>query len=170
MSRPAEQQLELEVVRIEPPHPSRARANGLPRGKTLGPRLALSPDEAAALLGVSRDYFDEHVLDELRIVRRGRRILVALSELERSLDRARRALPSVEPDGRGDRSPPLTHMRLADGKRCNCEPGYRVAAYDAISKRKVSKTFRTLGEARAWRATAQTQAAKGIRLAGHQGR
>jgi integrase len=53
-----------------------------------------------------------------------------------------------------------------DGKRCNCEPGYRVAAYDAISKRKVSKTFRTLGEARRWRASAQTQAAKGVRLAG----
>jgi len=52
------------------------------------------------------------------------------------------------------------------GKRCNCEPGYRVAAYDAISKRKVSKTFRTLGEARRWRATAQTQAARGVRLAG----
>ena len=53
-----------------------------------------------------------------------------------------------------------------DGKRCNCEPGYRVAAYDAISKREASKTFRTLGEARRWRATAQTQAAKGVRLAG----
>ena len=53
-----------------------------------------------------------------------------------------------------------------DGKRCNCMPGYRVAAYDAISKRKVSKTFRTLGEARRWRAAAQTQAAKGVRLAG----
>jgi integrase len=53
-----------------------------------------------------------------------------------------------------------------DGKRCNCEPGYRVAAYDAISKRKVSKTFRTLGAARRWRAAAQTQAAKGVRLAG----
>ena len=53
-----------------------------------------------------------------------------------------------------------------DGKRCNCEPGYRVAAYDAISKRKVSKTFRTLGGARRWRASAQTQAAKGVRLAG----
>ncbi|HEX4519008.1 MAG TPA: tyrosine-type recombinase/integrase [Gaiellaceae bacterium] len=53
-----------------------------------------------------------------------------------------------------------------DGKRCNCEPGYRVAAYDAISKRKVSKTFRTLAEARRWRAGAQTQAAKGVRLAG----
>ena len=38
------------------------------------------------------------------------------------------------------------------GRRCNCEPGYRVAAYDAMSKRKVSKTFRTLAEARRWRA------------------
>lgn len=53
-----------------------------------------------------------------------------------------------------------------DCKRCNCEPGYRVAAYDAISKRKVSKTFRTLAEARRWRAGAHTQAAKGVRLAG----
>ena len=53
-----------------------------------------------------------------------------------------------------------------DGRRCNCEPGYRVAAYDAVSKRKVSKTFKTLGEARGWRATAHTQTAKGIRLAG----
>jgi hypothetical protein len=53
-----------------------------------------------------------------------------------------------------------------DGKRCNCSPGYRVAAYDAISKRKVSKTFRGLAEARRWRAGAQSQAAKGVRLAG----
>src|SRR6266545_454869 len=53
-----------------------------------------------------------------------------------------------------------------DGRRCNCEPGYRVAAYDAISKRKVSKTFKTLGAARRWRAAAQTQTAKGVRLAG----
>jgi integrase len=52
------------------------------------------------------------------------------------------------------------------GKRCNCNPGYRVAAYDAISRRKVSKTFRTLAEARRWRAGARVQAAKGIRLAG----
>jgi excisionase family DNA binding protein len=51
-------------------------------------RLALSPDEAAAVLGVSRDYFDEHVLGELRTVRRGRRILVALAELERWLERS----------------------------------------------------------------------------------
>ena len=52
------------------------------------------------------------------------------------------------------------------GKRCTCEPGYRVAVYDAIARRKVSKTFRTLAEARRWRAAAQTQAAKGVRLSG----
>ena len=52
------------------------------------------------------------------------------------------------------------------GRRCNCEPGYRVAAYDAMSRRKVSKTFRTLAEARRWRAGALAQAAKGVRLAG----
>lgn len=52
------------------------------------------------------------------------------------------------------------------GKRCTCQPGYRVVVYDAISKRKVSKTFATASEARRWRAAAQTQAAKGVRLAG----
>jgi hypothetical protein len=40
------------------------------------------------VLGVSRDYFDEHIIDELRVVRRGRRILVALAELDRWLDRS----------------------------------------------------------------------------------
>jgi hypothetical protein len=40
------------------------------------------------VLGVSRDYLDEHVICELRIVRRGRRILIALAELERLLDRS----------------------------------------------------------------------------------
>lgn len=49
-------------------------------------RLAVSPDESAAMLGVSRDYFDEHVAPELRIVRRGRRRLVPVRELERWLD------------------------------------------------------------------------------------
>jgi excisionase family DNA binding protein len=57
-------------------------------GRRALPRLAVSPDEAAALLGVSRDYLDEHVIGELRVVRRGRRILIALAELERWLDRA----------------------------------------------------------------------------------
>jgi excisionase family DNA binding protein len=82
------QQLELEVVQVESPEKPRPRRNGSSAPRRLGPRLALSPDEAAALLGVSRDYFDEHVIAELRIVRRGRRILVSLAELERWLERA----------------------------------------------------------------------------------
>lgn len=51
------------------------------------PRLALTPVEAAACLGVSRDFFDQHILPELRIVRRGRRRLVPTRELDRWLDR-----------------------------------------------------------------------------------
>lgn len=50
-------------------------------------RLALSPTEAAEALSVSRDYFDVHVAPDLRIVRRGRRRLVPLRELERWLER-----------------------------------------------------------------------------------
>jgi excisionase family DNA binding protein len=88
---------------VVPPAPApadtRSGAKHSPTGQSAGkspsearrprplPRLAVSPDEAAEMLGVSRDYFDEHVIDELRVVRRGRRILVALTELERWLDR-----------------------------------------------------------------------------------
>jgi hypothetical protein len=50
-------------------------------------RLALSPDEAAAALSVSRDFFDEHISSELRCVRRGRRKFVSVKELERWLER-----------------------------------------------------------------------------------
>ena len=49
-------------------------------------RLALTPNEAAVALGVSRDFLDEHVMPNLRIVRRGRRRLVPVRELERWLD------------------------------------------------------------------------------------
>lgn len=52
------------------------------------PRLALSAEEAAASLGVSRDYLDEHIGDELRWTRRGRRKIVAIAELERWLERS----------------------------------------------------------------------------------
>lgn len=52
------------------------------------PRLALSPNEAAQSLGVSRDYFDDHIAAELRTVRRGRRKLIPIKELERWLDRS----------------------------------------------------------------------------------
>jgi excisionase family DNA binding protein len=90
---------DLEVLPAKPAepskHPDRMRRadrgahtkQSAGRRNTL-PRLAVSPDEAAAVLGVSRDYLDEHVIGELRVVRRGRRILIALAELERWLDRS----------------------------------------------------------------------------------
>jgi len=53
---------------------------------TAVPRLALSPGEAAEALGCSRDYFDHHIGPELRWVRRGRRKLVAVTELSRWLE------------------------------------------------------------------------------------
>lgn len=51
------------------------------------PRLALTPAEAAQAIGVSRDFFDEHVKPELRVVRRGRLVLIPTRELERWLER-----------------------------------------------------------------------------------
>jgi hypothetical protein len=51
-------------------------------------RLALSKAEAAEALGCSVDFLEEHVLPELRVVRRGRRVFVAVAELERWLDRS----------------------------------------------------------------------------------
>lgn len=51
------------------------------------PRLGLTADEAARSLSVSRDFFDEHVLPELRVIRRGRRRIIPLREIERWLDR-----------------------------------------------------------------------------------
>jgi excisionase family DNA binding protein len=50
------------------------------------PRIAMSKREAASALGVSVDFFDEHIVRDLRMVRVGRRRLVPIAELERWLD------------------------------------------------------------------------------------
>jgi hypothetical protein len=50
------------------------------------PRIAMSKQEAAAALGVSIDFFDEHIVPDLRMARVGRRRLVPIAELERWLD------------------------------------------------------------------------------------
>ncbi len=108
-------------------------------------------------------------LERLNVGRREERVDLAVAQTE--------LLPALDDDI--DRRLPvssvparfsyLTGTPDASLRRLQIGPEGRqvlLAAYDAISKRKVSKTFRTLGEARRWHATAQTQAAKGVRLAG----
>jgi hypothetical protein len=57
------------------------------------PRIALTPPEAAAAIGVGPDFFDENVAPELRLIRRGRKRLVPVTELERwTAENASRAL------------------------------------------------------------------------------
>src|SRR6478672_11668564 len=89
---PRQSSLTARPLELEVSQPGQAERSALSQRpakerKRVLPRLSVSPNEAAEMLGVSRDYFDEHVVHELRIVRRGRRILVALVELERWLDR-----------------------------------------------------------------------------------
>jgi hypothetical protein len=47
------------------------------------------------------------------------------------------------------------------GLRCNCSPAYRAVVSSAADKRRVTKTFRTLSEAKAWRADAQSALRQG---------
>lgn len=56
-------------------------------GASPRPRLAVNKTDAAGMLGVSVDFFDEHIEPELRSVRRGRRVLFPVCELEAWLDR-----------------------------------------------------------------------------------
>jgi hypothetical protein len=51
-------------------------------------RLAYSKAEAAAALGVSIDFLEEHILSELCVIRKGRLVLVPVKELERWVDRS----------------------------------------------------------------------------------
>jgi excisionase family DNA binding protein len=47
------------------------------------PRVALTPSEAAAALGVGLTFFDAEVAPEVRVIRRGRKRLIPLAELQR---------------------------------------------------------------------------------------
>ena len=61
-----------------------------------GLRLALSPEEAAAAVSLSRSQFYEVVLPELRTILVGRRRLVPVVELERWLEREARRMATIE--------------------------------------------------------------------------
>jgi hypothetical protein len=47
------------------------------------PRVALTPPEAAAALGVGPDFFDVNIRPELKVIRRGSKRLIPVSELQR---------------------------------------------------------------------------------------
>ncbi len=58
-------------------------------------RRALTKAEAADSLGVSVDFFEAHVQPELRLVRKGRKVLIPVGELDRWLsDNAATTLPT----------------------------------------------------------------------------
>lgn len=60
------------------------------------PRIALTPAEAAAAIGVGPDFFDEKVAPDLRLIRRGRKRLVPVTELERwTAENAERVLGEI---------------------------------------------------------------------------
>lgn len=56
------------------------------RGLFHGERIALRRDHAAEALDVRVDFFDEHIAPEMRAVRRGRKTLYPVRELERWVD------------------------------------------------------------------------------------
>lgn len=63
-------------------------SNHMERERPTVHRLALSVSEACEALGCGWDFWREHVEPELRIVRRGRRKMVAVAELADWLERS----------------------------------------------------------------------------------
>lgn len=63
-------------------------SNHMERERPIVQRLALSVSEACEALGCGWDFWREHVEPELRVVRRGRRKMVAVSELADWLERS----------------------------------------------------------------------------------
>jgi hypothetical protein len=68
-----------------PGQPERRRRRRRVKGPPSSiPRVTLQvPGEAARALGVSHDFFNEHVKQELKLIYRGRLTLVRVAELER---------------------------------------------------------------------------------------
>jgi hypothetical protein len=52
------------------------------------------------------------------------------------------------------------------GARCRCTPSYRAVVWSSVEGKKVARSFPTLAAARSWRADAQKQAQRGVRLGG----
>lgn len=73
---------------------SHAQNGASPKSKRAVPRLALRRSEAAEAIGVSLDFFEQHVQPEIAVVHVGRLLLVPTPELEAWLRRNARELPA----------------------------------------------------------------------------
>jgi hypothetical protein len=62
------------------------------------PRVALTPPEAAAAVGVGPDFFKDNIAPHLRQIRIGKKRLIPVAELERFADENAEA-PMVEQVG-----------------------------------------------------------------------
>ncbi len=58
-------------------------------------RLAVGPVEAATALGVSVTYFTENIVADLRVIRRGRRVIIPIAELVRWMEREGESVSST---------------------------------------------------------------------------
>jgi hypothetical protein len=56
------------------------------------PALGLTVEKACAALGIGYDFWRDHVEHEIRIVRRGKRKIVPVSELQKWLDKNAEAI------------------------------------------------------------------------------
>lgn len=74
------------------------RGRGVKKPPPRIPTLALTPAQAAQSLGVGEDFLRERVLPELRVIRRGRKVLIPTAELENWLT-ANCEAPAVEQMG-----------------------------------------------------------------------
>jgi hypothetical protein len=62
-------------------------------------RLALTKVEAAASIGVSVDFFEDHVQPGLKVIRQGRKVLIPTAELERWV--SENAVRTLDPSRKG---------------------------------------------------------------------
>lgn len=77
------------------------------------PRLALDVREACDALGVSWDFWSEHVAPEVRIVRRGRRKLVPIRALEEWLEGNAHAVDTGKPTPTAPKGPANGRVRAS---------------------------------------------------------
>jgi hypothetical protein len=62
----------------------------------------------------------------------------------------------------------LKACAVRSGRNCNCRPTYQASVWSARDGRRIKKSFSTLAEARAWRASAQTAIHRGTMRAPSQ--